>query len=170
MKLNNIKEALDFEELFGPDDYVRPKAVSVSEPYRTNKTLRLYRGFFINDIEKYNNYAIMKPGEQDLIWFTHKLISHYNPIEYAKNRGDHLLIYDLECYKHEQEVKWDDGSTSTKVPREILDMSEPTQNSKYYMGYELPDGWFFTYKTEKFIGCDHPIKIKYDQIQINERF
>ena len=33
------------------------------------------------------------------------------------------------------------------------------------MGYELPEGWFFSYKTEKHIVCTIPIIITQNMIQ-----
>jgi hypothetical protein len=167
MKLSAIIEGLDFDDLFGPDKE-RPTIVSTSEPQQAKYTLELYRGFDVDvdQLERRGKYYILSPkrSEQGLIWFTHKLIQGYNPIEYVQGRGSHILTYPLQCIRHFQTIKWSDGSTSTSIPQEILDATEPTQNGRYHMGIELPPGWVFSYKYEKFIGCSVELQITPDML------
>jgi len=171
MKLSTITtEGIDFEDLFGPDKTgPRPKIVSTSEPQRSRYTMELYRGFdvSIDKLEKRDGFLILSPAksEQGLIWFTHKFIAVHNPIEYVSGRGSHMLTYPLECIRHYQTIEWDDGSTSTRIPEEILDQTEPISNCRFHMGIELPEGWVFSYKTEKFIGCSINLKITSNMLE-----
>jgi len=168
MKLSAIRENLDFEELFGSNG---PEIISISEPQQIDYTLELYRGFNvqINNLEKRGPYYILSPkkSEQGLIWFTHNLIRAYDPKEYVQGRGSHLLTYPLQCVRHLQNVKWSDGTVSTKVPEEIKELTIPTDNCQYHMGIELPLGWVFSYKHEKFVGCSIEIKITPDMLTRN---
>ena len=168
MKLSRIIEGLDFDELFGKNDKDRPQIISVGEPQQIDYTLELYRGFDVNldKLEKRGKYYILSPkrSEQGLIWFTHKLIQGYDPIEYVQGRGSYILTYPLQCVRHIQTVQWSDGSSSTKIPQEILDATEPTENGRYHMGIELPPGWVFSYKYEKFIGCSIELQITPDML------
>lgn len=171
MKISSIREGLDFEELFGSDS-PRPKITGVSEPQSSKYLLELFRGFDVDlkTLKRRGGRLVLSPkrSEQKLIWFTHKLINGYDPIEYVRGRGNYLLTYPLECIKHYQTVEWSDGTTSTKIPDEILELTEPTENSRYYMGIELPKGWIFSYKYEKFIGCSIELEITEDMLQPND--
>ena len=167
MKLSTIIEGLDFDELFGSDKD-RPKVISVGPPQQMDYTLELYRGFDVNldQLKRQGSHYILSPerSEQGLIWFTHNLIRGYDPKEYVQGRGSHILTYPLQCVRHLQEVQWNDGTTSTKIPQEILDLTEPSQNCQYHMGIELSRGWVFSYKHEKFVGCSIEIQITPDML------
>lgn len=171
MKLSTIREGLDFEELFGSDS-PKPKIVHLGEPQSREYVLELFRGFDVDPkaLERRGGRLVLSPkkSEQGLIWFTHKLINGYDPIEYVRGRGNYLLTYPLECIRHFQKVHWSDDSTSTKIPDRILDLTEPTQNCRYYMGIELPEGWVFSYKYEKFIGCSIELEITENMLQPND--
>jgi hypothetical protein len=170
MKLSSIRENLDFEQLFGSDQ-PRPKIVSVGEPEQKTYVLTLYRGFDVSleRLERRGPYLVLSPkkSEQGLIWFTHNLIRGYDPIEYVKDRGSHILTYPLQCTRHFQNVLWSDGSTSTTIPEEILQLTTPTENCRYHMGIELPPGWVFSYKYEKFVGCSIELQITPDMLRAN---
>lgn len=168
MKLSSISEGLDFDDLFGADED-RPRIVAIDQPRQKDHVLELYRGFDVNvdELERRGEFYILSPkrSEQGLIWFTHNLIRGYNPIDYVRGRGSHILTYPLRCVKHAQTVHWSDGTTSNKIPQEILDMTEPTENCRFHMGIELPAGWVFSYKHEKFVGCSVELKILPNMLQ-----
>lgn len=79
-------------------------------------------------------------------------------------RGEFLLTYPLDCVKHIERRIYDDGSHYDGIPDEILDLTDPTTNSKFHMGIELPDGWVFSYKFEKFIGCSTELHVSKEMI------
>lgn len=145
------------------------KIVKQDVPKVQNYTLELYRGFNGNfeEIKKEGDFYILNPkrSEQGMLWFTHRYISHYNPIQYAATHGDYFLTYPLKCKKHIQILHWDDGTTSETIPDDISKKSIRTENCQFYQGIELPEGWVFTYKTEKFIGCSNELRITKDMIQ-----
>ena len=132
-------------------------------------TLELYRGFDVdlNTLEREGNFYILSPkrSEQGMMWFTHRFINHYNPIQYAAGHGDLFLTYSLRCKKHIQTIRWSDGETQETTPQEILDKNIPTENCRFYSGIELPEGWVFSYKMEKFIGCSIKLKVTKDMIR-----
>jgi hypothetical protein len=172
-RLWHINEGLDFESLFGPDDFSeRPSITSVGVPQKEPFVLKMYRGFVVDphQLEKRGNYLILSPhkSEQGLIWFTHSYIRGYDPLEYVRGRGTHLLTYPLRCIKHFQEVQWSDGTSSTKIPDEIIDKTNPYENCRFHMGIELPEGWVFSYKTEKFACCSVNLEITFDMLEKNE--
>lgn len=168
-KLSNVIESLD-SFFDGP----KSKIISVSEPKEENFVLKLYRGFDveIDKLRKEGRFYVLSPNksEQGLIWFTHDYIRGYDPIEYVKDRGSHILTYHLKCKKHFEEVHWDDGSTSTRTPEHIDELTNPYEDCQFYMGIELPNGWVFSYKNEKFIGCSKELKIIPDMLQKSEDY
>ncbi len=159
-----ITESLDF--LSKPNS----KIVSVGQPTKQQKVIQLFRGFSFdpNELEQNGNEFILSPkkSEQNLIWFAHQFSNIYkNPEEFASGYGDHILTYPLQCVYHSQIVTYDDGTTTQEVPEEIANKSIPTENCSFYRGFELPKGWFFSYKTEKHIVCDHKIMVKKEWIK-----
>lgn len=149
-----------------------PKIVTVGEPRQEPYLLELYRGFDVdvNNLQRRGQqHFVLSPekSDQKLIWFTHKLINVYDPIDYVRGRGNKLLVYPLKCIRHLQDVVWSNGNKSTKTPDEILARTKSTENSRYYMGVELPEGWVFSYKHEKFIGCSIEIEITLDMLYDN---
>ena len=154
-----------FGDLFNtPPRKVVEKQPPTTIPYE----LELYRGFEANidDIHRQDDKLILSPAksEQGLLWFTHKLISVYDPKDYVKGRGNYLLTSPLKCVKHIQRKIYADGSHYDTIPPEILDMTDPTSNSRFHMGVEVPEGWVFSYKTEKFIGCSIDLAVTTDMI------
>jgi len=147
----------------------RPTVIEIGDPEQTGYILQLYRSFDVDvdSLEKLGPYLILSPkqGEQGLIWFTHNLIRMYDPKEYVRGRGSHLLTYPLHCIRHFQTIYFSDGTTSTRVPAQILELTEPTENCHYHMGIELPSGWVFSYKHEKFVCCSTKIRITPDMLQ-----
>ena len=172
MKLNDI---------FGDDwliDKPKRKVVERRPPDSKPITIDLYRGFVLDldKAQREDGKIVLSPkkSEQGLMWFTHKYVSvnvagggsSPDYIEYAissakkHDQGDqYLLTYPLKCIKHFQTKVYDDGSTYDVIPDEILDKTIPTENCRFHMGIELPQGWVFTYKYEKFIGCGIDILI-----------
>lgn len=155
----------DFLDMFG-EDYVKRNIIKKDPPYYDLVTLTLYRGFDadINQLKKVGNQYVLSPAksEQGLIWFSQNST-------YATGRGDYLLEYPLsEVKRYKQKVYYDDGTTSETLPLEILDKSCPTENCQFWGGYELPDGWFFSYKTEKHIVCNKEILVSSDMIKKEE--
>ena len=160
------------DRLFGSDpSQPRSEIVSVGKPRQEPYVLELYRGFDVNvdKLQRRGQYFILSPkkSEQGLIWFTHNLIRGYNPKEYVRGRGSHLLVYPLHCKRHLQDVLWSDGETTTKTPDDISARTESTENCRYHMGVELPEGWVFSYKHEKFVGCSIEIEITSDMLHVN---
>jgi len=168
MKLRSItfesnESSQNTKDLFADFDISHRKIVEVQQPTAVPYKLKLYRGFDANldDIHRHKNHFILSPekSEQGLLWFTHKLISNYDALEYAKNKGNYLLTYPLDCVRHTQRKIYDDGSYRDEIPQKIQDATDPTSNSQFHMGIELPSGWIFSYKTEKFIGCSKELLI-----------
>lgn len=163
-----IQENIKLAELLSEELSTRGKIIKkerVIEPYE----LILYRGFNANlDSLKTsgNNYIISpKKSQQGMLWFTHKFITNYDPIEYAKSHGSLLLTYPLKIKKHYDLITYENGDTIKEAPKEIRDSIDQTENQPFmclYFEYclELPDGWFFTYKNEKFIGTTNTLLIE----------
>lgn len=153
----------EFEDIFGFSRYDLPKVIKKDPPEFKEIEITLYRGFDVdlNKLKREGNLYILSPekSEQGVLWFTHSLMTSPNPIEYVKGRGKYILTYPLKVQKHFQKIYLDNGDISERVPEEILDKSEPTENSSFWGGIELPPGFYFSYKTQKFIICDHPIAI-----------
>lgn len=130
-------------------------------------TLECYRGFDVEpeNLKMVGNNYVLSPSksEQGAMWFTHKFIRGYNPIEYVSGRGDYILTYPLKCKKIFDQVKYENGSTEEVSAESVMDKVEPTENCPYacYGNFclELPDGWFFSYKTEKFIICTKELQV-----------
>lgn len=164
VKLRDIYES-DYSIFNQP----RRKLVRVEQPSSRQVILELYRGFDadLEDIESTDDgKLILSPakGEQGLLWFTHRLIGHHDPVEYAKAHGEWLLIYPLPCTRHFTRHWYDDGDYYDAIPEEIAAKTNALENCKYYMGIELPDGWVFSYKSQKFIGCGLDLMVGIDMI------
>lgn len=131
------------------------------------ETWTLYRGFdHLPKLQSGKYIFSTQNSEQNFLWFTHQMISRsIDPLEYAISHGKYLLTYLLNVTKHFQTVTYDNSNEKYETtPPDIIGLSNPTENCSFYMGYELPDGWFFSYKTEKFIICSKPIVVSPDQI------
>lgn len=161
--MNWLCKISQFDSLDKLFNLPKKSVVRKDPPQSESHTLTLYRGFDadISKLEKRNGNYILSPhkSEQGVLWFTHDLINAYNAREYVSGRGKYILEYPLQCLKHYQRIHYNDGSHYDDIPQEISEKSEPTENCKFYRGYELPDGWFFSYKMEKFIICTIPIEV-----------
>lgn len=151
-----------FTDMFG--DFPANKANIIGQEEKTvPMTLELYRGFDadLQTLEQDDRFYYLSPrkAEQSQLWFTHRYIRHYDPVDYAKNKGRWFMRYELPVKKHIKFLTWDDGAKSESLPNWWYDKVDPTQDGKFHAGIELPDGWVFSYKTEKFIGCRVNIKI-----------
>lgn len=136
-------------------------------------TIICYRGFDadLESIKTIGDKLVLSPkkSEQGMLWFTHKFINHYNPMEYIKGRGEWLLTYPLKAKKIYDLVTYEDGSTDQKKPQNID--SNTTENNRHLcfwdMCIELPENWFFSYKTEKFIVTNNQIYVDKNMITKN---
>lgn len=154
------------------------KRVRKSEPF----TFELYRGFDANldYLELEGDKLVLSPkqSEQGMLWFTHMFINqnHHRAKDYVKGRGKWLLTYPLQATKHYDEVTYEDGSVERATPQDIYNKAEPTENSRYYCTggmegsycLELPPGWYFTYKMEKFIGTTNKLAVPRHMITRNK--
>jgi hypothetical protein len=160
------------EEKAEADRKARAKKISeqkVTEPYK----LTLYRGFNLEprDIKE---SMVLDPSrsEQKMLWFTHEFCRLYrnSPVQYAKNHGTVLLTYPLTCKVHFVRAKYDDGSERKELDKVIAERINHAENSKFMIAgfycIELPDGWVFTYKDEKFIGCSIPLSITKNMLSL----
>lgn len=150
-------------------DQPRRRLVKIDPDDSRRFTLELYRGFDadLSKIQKDKNGLLIfspKKSEQGLIWFTHQMISHHDPVEYAKAHGEWLLTYPLQCIRHFTRHWYDDGDYYDDIPESIKKLTLHTENCRYYMGIELPDGWVFSYKTQKFIGCSKELLVDMSMI------
>lgn len=167
MKMNWFKRSQTTQkemwgDLWNAFDDIQPRQVIQTDPPASKPvTLTLYRGFNANleSLQQSGGSYVLSPSrsEQGVLWFTHNLINGYNPVEYVKGRGNYLLTYPLRCKYHYQTYHYKDGSTGEQTPEEITKQTETASNCRFYRGYELPQGWFFSYKVEKFIICDHDL-------------
>ena len=161
------KKQTAFEKMFGdiPKSNVIKTETKVM-PY----TLTLYRGFDadLDSLEQDEEYFYLSPkrSEQDLIWFTHKFIRGYDPLDYAKKRGEYLLTYPLEVKRHIEINTKENGETFNSTPEYFHKLSKPIENSRFYFGIELPEGWVFSYKNEKFIGCSKKLPVKKQSVRL----
>ena len=165
----NSDEFLSWFDTSMDDIRARIKHKVIGEPESKSVNLTLYRGF--NYLPKIDNGSyLLSPSnsEQGALWFTHSLVSgNIDSLEYAASHGKYLLTYPLTVIKHFQKVSYDNSDDSyDAVPDEIDEKSDRLENCRFYMGYELPEGWFFSYKTEKFIICEKEIEVYPSQIKV----
>jgi len=159
-----------FQDWFGKemDKSKGVKVVSKDKPFYKTITLTLYRGFDANidSLKQVNGNYILSPkkSEQGVLWFSQYLRD-------AQGRGKYILEYPLEgVKKHLQKIHYSDGHESEMTPQEILDQSKPTENSKIWQGYELPEGWLFSYKTQKFIIRTEDLIVAPNMIKRDEEY
>ena len=157
-----------FTDMFGDWENRKPsKTIRVDPPQTTEVVLDLYRGFDadINSLEKQGDGYILSPhkSEQESIWFSQYLRD-------AQGRGEWLLKYQLKAIRHYQRKHKDDGSYYDDVPEEIAAKETPIENSSIYGGIELPDGWLWSYKTQKYIVSTKPIYITRDMIKKDSEY
>ena len=144
------------------DDYKPSKVIKIDPPTTREVTLDLYRGFDadLNNLELREDKYILSPhkSEQEAIWFSQWLKD-------AKGRGEWILKYQLPVISHYQRKHTEDGDYFDTIPEEISGKSDPYENSPIYGGIELPDGWLWSYKTQKYIIATKPIAITKDMIK-----
>lgn len=147
----------------------RGKVIS-SKQIIENSVLTVYHGFNL-DPKNFNYIFDSSKSEQGLLWFTHKYIRGYNPIEYVRNRGNYILTYQLNVKLIKDVIKYENGEISERPPENIE--IDSTENSKYLKTWsyiiELPENWFFTYKTEKFIGFSGKLVANSSMISSSEQ-
>jgi hypothetical protein len=138
----------------------------VVEPYR----MPLYRGMNL-DISSLPETITLDPGrsEQGMIWFTHPHIRGYDPVEYAENHGTVVLTYPIDCTTYSVRIRYDDGSEEKVADPEKKALADPLSNCRYMASWdtviELPEGFVFTYKMEKFVGCTIPLKVSRNMLR-----
>jgi hypothetical protein len=172
-----LKENDLFDSMFDKDaDEIlarikkRGKVVK-SQPHSEPYTLTLFHGSSV-DLEslRVGDNFVLNPSksEQGLLWFTHPFIRGYDPIEYAKGQGDWVMKYPLHTKKLSTDIHYEDGTVVSRAPEEILNKLDPTKNSRFMClsdsCIELPEGWYFTYKNEKFIGTNKKVSFSKDMI------
>lgn len=159
-----LKET-NFSDIFG--EYKPSKVIKIDPPQQKDVMLDLYRGFDadIDNLEKQNDKYILSPhkGEQHAIWFSQHLKD-------AKGRGEWILKYQLKAIKHYQRVYLEDGTHYDKTPPDIEVKEDPLENSTIWNGIELPDGWLWSYKTQKYIISEKPILITKDMIKKDNEY
>jgi hypothetical protein len=148
-----------FESMFDsglPTLEERSPVVRVDPPATRPYPMTLYRGFDadIENLERNGNSYILSPEkcEQGVLWFSRDESD-------AKGRGAWVLKYEIEAAKHYQRNHKEDGSFFDVTPEEISVASSPSENSKIYGGIELPDGFLWSYKAQKYIIANKPIVI-----------
>jgi hypothetical protein len=130
-------------------------------------TVKMYRGLEKATLIPTGSGYTINPGrgDQGVLWFTHPwILRTIDPIEYARGHGDILLTYPLKCTRH-----YANRGTSTRswngLPDEIINKIDTYDNCRFNIeGIELPDGWFFSYKHEKFAICTKPLSITPDML------
>lgn len=140
----------------------------IDPPTQREVELILYRGFrYLPPANEDGTYTFSPDkSEQEALWFTHSFISGgYDAENYAKAHGDYLLTYPLMVIKHYQRICYDNNEDCREItPEAIKELSDPSENCRFYAGYELPEGWFFSYKMEKFITCSVPLTVSKEMI------
>lgn len=119
----------------------------------------LYRNFDanMNEIDKdANGNWVISPrkSEQGVIWFAHNL--QRQPEQYYDRGGKYLLTYPLQATYRYVETMYDDGSSSQEP---LTEGDIPTENSSTWAGYQLPEGFKFSYKTQKHIICEKDLVV-----------
>ncbi len=148
--------------MFGNDFDIEKRNYNVVKKEQQVKpiNIELYRGFYgdLNKFKQDDQFYYFDPAtsEQRQLWFTSRYITYYNPIEYAINHGDWFMTYSIPAKKHVEITHYEDGRQG-ESPRNMGEDS--TKNSSIWQGIELPQGWLWSYKTEKFIGCTLVLKV-----------
>ena len=156
----------------------------IDKKYKTEDIkLVLYRGLRnLFDNKEHNpelvthgdDYMLMVDKYPDkLIWFTD------NPDFASKYNGWGLIEYVLPVKKHTKIITYEDGHKSNEniyggeqvesaYGRGLIEV-DPYSNSHLYRGIELPDHWYWSYKTQKHIVCDTDLIIPKEDIIINKK-
>jgi len=144
------------------------------QPKSESTTITCWRGFRGNLEKSGNNYILdPKDTKEGLLWFTHEFQASWavqpNPRQYAldKAEGGYFVTYPLKCEMYYHEVEGPFGPRK-ECPKEIMDKVKPTELSRIGMFgacYELPEGWYFTWKMEKHIATDRIVILSPNMIQ-----
>jgi len=172
------------EGLFGDDDFNVPNHGKIIHEEKVSKEIpiTLYRGLrtqFDNSkphpelIDKGENYLLEVDKFPDkLIWFT-------RDGEFAKGySGWGLITYELLVIKHSKILTYEDGykinefgygneNIESGFGRGIIS-ANPYKLSPLHYGIELPDHWFWSYKTEKHIVCDSDLLIPKNKVEVKK--
>jgi hypothetical protein len=138
----------------------------VKEPYE----ITCWRGFdersFLRDARREGGRLLLGGDRamEGMLWFTHSLQPRwmFDPMEYAMSRageGGYLLTYPLKCSRSFRRTVYDDGSDYQESPESV---NATELNRRAVLGgslYELPEGWYFTWQTEKHIGFKGELEI-----------
>ena len=163
----SVKQFL-LEELFQAETSEKQEDILDKRFVTETYTLPLYRGFNadLSTLKKENGFYVLSPNksEQGMMWFTHPFIRGYDPVDYAKAHGSLFLTYPLKVKKHYELITYETGRQEKRLPEKILNLVDETKNQPFMCFYnefclELPAGWFFTYKNEKFIGTINHILV-----------
>lgn len=166
----------DMFDVFDVEDYkrkIKERGKVVSTKRESEKgELILYHGF-TKAARSFNYEFDPSKSEQGLLWFTHNMISMYDPYEYAANRGKYVLTYKLPIQKASDIVTYEDGSNERKASQDLVNQYDGTSNSNMLPLRDsvivLPKNWFFTYKNEKFIGTTKKLKVNPNMISLSVR-
>ena len=165
-RASKLALANDFEDMFG--DITPRQEVKRYPPQTEYIVLTLHRGFDadLEKMERQGNDFIFRPEkcEQGVIWFSQNE-------EDAQGRGQYLMTYPLVAKRHYERVWYEDEDFLGRkyyddIPEEIREKTNPYENCRFHAGIELPEGWYFSYKVQKHIVCDTPIKVSPDMIDV----
>jgi len=154
--MNWYKKAQPERDYF--EDFFERKNVQrnlTNEEEKTeNKTINLYRNFdaSMDDVDKDpNGNFIFSPRkcEQGVLWFAHDLQS--NPKQYYDRGGKYLLTYPLDIQYRYIERTYDNGDV---IKEPVSDWEAGFEDNSSWAGYNLPEGFKFSYKTQKHIICE----------------
>jgi hypothetical protein len=152
-----------FDDLFKKD--FTQKNLTNEEEKKESRTISLYRNFdaTMDDVDRdKNGNFIFSPQkcEQGVLWFAHDLQN--NPQQYYDRGGQYLLTYPLTVQYHYIEKTYDNGDV---IKEPVTDYDARLENSREWAGYNLPEGFLFSYKTQKHIICEKNIIASYDLIK-----
>jgi hypothetical protein len=167
-----------FDDMFADSaERVRKRGKKVKKDRKTEPySFELYRGFDadLDSLEKQGENFILSPkqSEQGMMWFTHHFITGYDAKEYVSGRGEWLLTYPLQAMKHYDNITYEDGSVEPRAPDELVDKVRSIENSTWscFGTYclELPKGWYWSYKSEKFIATSNKVAVHPSMIRKNQ--
>ena len=171
-----LREGLDFDF----DDENHGKIINTKFSNK-NINLTLFRGLRNLFDNTQDNPELVVHGDEyklDVDMYPDKLIWFTDDETFAtKYNGWGIITYQLPAIKHIKTITYEDGYTINTIidlNDEIesgynrgLIKADPYKLNHFYRGIELPDHWFWSYKTEKHIVCDTDLIITQNNIKIN---